>query len=87
MPYIKQKARDELMKLHIAITDTPIKNAGELNFIITQLIMSYLHHNNIWGYQQINDIIGALECAKTEFQRRVVAEFENKKIEENGDVY
>jgi len=87
MPYIKQEARDELMKLHIAIADTPIENAGELNFIITQLMMSYLRTHQIWGYQQINDVVGALECAKTEFQRRVVTPYEIEKCEENGDVY
>lgn len=39
------------------------------------------------NYQGINDIIGALEGAKAEFQRRKVADYEDTKIAENGDVY
>ena len=39
------------------------------------------------NYQNINDIVGALDGAKAEFQRRVVVDYEKAKIEENGDVY
>ena len=39
------------------------------------------------SYATINDIIGALEGAKMEFYRRVVAPYEDEKIKENGDVY
>jgi hypothetical protein len=79
MPYITQTARHELFT---RMAETP----GELNYEITQLIALY------WGegppnYQRINDIVGALESAKAEFQRRVVAPYENAKIKENGDVY
>jgi hypothetical protein len=35
----------------------------------------------------VNDVVGALDGAKAEFQRRVVAPYEDKKIRENGDVY
>jgi hypothetical protein len=35
----------------------------------------------------MNDVVGALEGAKAEFQRIVVAPYEDKKMAENGDVY
>ena len=78
MPYIKKKDR-------FRATDSP-ENAGELNYAITILIQKYLSKNGL-NYQHINDIVGALEGAKSEFQRRVVNPYEDSKIKENGDVY
>jgi len=78
LPYIKKEDRFEA-------TDFP-KNAGELNYAITILIQKYLHKNGL-NYQHINDIVGALDGAKSEFQRRVVNPYEDKKIKENGDAY
>lgn len=31
--------------------------------------------------------VGAIECAKMEFARRVIFPYEDRKISENGDVY
>lgn len=39
------------------------------------------------SYQTYNDIMGALEGAKLELYRRKIGIYEDKKIEENGDVY
>jgi hypothetical protein len=63
-----------------------VEDAGELNFLLTRLIMRYA---NVQGlkYKTINDILGALEGAKMEFYRRVVVKYEDSKREENGDVY
>ena len=59
---------------------------GQLNYQITRLLIRYLelHGNN---YDTMNAIVGALECAKIEFLRRVVSFYEEKKCKENGDVY
>lgn len=76
MPYIKQNRR----------YTTDALKAGELNYQITRLLNKYRadHGNN---YRIYNDILGALEGAKLEFYRRVVMTYEDKKMEENGDVY
>jgi hypothetical protein len=79
MPYITQKERKDLEN------GKPIETAGQLNYTITTIILEYLVRNGK-QYQTINDIIGALEGAKAEFQRRVVAPYEDIKIKENGDV-
>jgi len=79
MPYIKQEQRT------LNTLDAP-ENAGELNWAITSLIKNYFDRS-AQNYQAINDIVGALDGAKAEFQRRVVAPYEDKKIKENGDVY
>jgi hypothetical protein len=79
MPYIKQTERQSLK------AGSKIKTAGQLNYTITLLIQAFLKENGL-SYQTINDIVGALESTKAEFQRRVVAPYEDEKITENGDV-
>ncbi len=85
MPYIKQEDRERIIGYAPGYGDTP-KNAGELNFEITCIIRQYYDEHGA-RYQQVNDVIGALEGAKLEFYRRVAAPYEDKKIKENGDVY
>lgn len=80
MPYITQDARDQISN------GKPAENAGELNYSLTKLALDYLDLNGL-NYQTINDIIGALEGAKLEFNRRVTAPYENGKIESNGDIF
>ena len=80
MPYIVPARR-------IALDNgTRPATSGELNYQLTQAIISYWV-NGPRNYQAINDIVGALESAKAEFQRRIVAPYEDGKIRENGDVY
>ena len=80
MPYITKKRRREL-----TVSFNP-KTAGELNYAITILCLDYLE-NHKEKYQVYNDIIGALECSKLEMYRRKIAVYEEKKKNENGDVY
>lgn len=81
MPYIRPNQRNDLL------LRTP-QNAGELNYTLTQVLLTYLRRQDgIWTYQDINDALGALEGAKLEFYRRVVVPYEENKREENGDVY
>lgn len=85
MPYINKKRRQAYAKHVKSINDICIDNPGDLNYLITMLIHHYLD-SHIEGYQFINDALGALEGAKLELYRRVVAEYENKKIKDNGDL-
>lgn len=80
MPYIEKTIR-KYIDLGYAVT-----GSGELNYSLTSTIKQYWDLSK-QNYQAINDIIGALEGAKAEFQRRVVVPYEDKKIIENGDVY
>ena len=84
MPYIKQKDRDKYIDF---LNKVPIpNNPGELNYLITMLCALYKDCNAPINYSKYNEIIGVLECAKLEFYRRKVTEYEKIKIEENGDV-
>jgi hypothetical protein len=80
MPYIDQKSRDRVTREGAAPG-----SAGELNFLITRLVLARLGEHP--RYEDFNAAIGALECAKLELYRRMVAPYEDKKIVENGDVY
>lgn len=80
MPYLKERRRLELD------AGQNVETPGELNYMITKLCTEYLGGMGL-SYGTINDIVGALECAKQEFYRRVAAPYENDKIEQNGDVY
>jgi len=86
MPYIKQERRIELFDIDALGEGSNAQSTGELNYLITHLINSYILYNAV-SYKTINDVIGALECAKLEFYRRVAVPYEETKKAENGDVY
>lgn len=81
MPYISDHAR----RLELDQFMDP-EDPGELNYSITRLMLRYLE-NNGKSYMTLNEIVGALECAKQEFYRRLAVPYEDTKIAENGDVY
>jgi hypothetical protein len=82
MPYINKGIRDAMASEERPTAAT----AGELNYLFTLLAIEYIKANGL-NYQRLNDVVGALDGAKAEFQRRVVAPYEDTKIRENGDVY
>lgn len=86
MPYIKPHRRPEILQFPAGNVGQSIENAGDLNFLISHICGDYLHKQGL-KYANINEIIGALECAKLEMYRRVAAPYEDFKIAENGDVY
>lgn len=81
MPYIPTTTRARLKQLPLTMT-----NAGELNYVITRILLDYLNVNDT-RYQTLNDCIGVLECAKLELYRRLAAGYEDQKAKEHGDVY
>lgn len=87
MPYIDRDDRYRLnllmVRLDKEIFDQGVSE-GEMNYILTQLVLSWLGDAR---YSEYNSAIGVLECVKQELYRRAVAPYEQKKAEENGDVY
>jgi hypothetical protein len=81
MPYIKSELRSEIL-----LSPEAIVNAGELNYYISSLINHFIAKKGK-SYATINEVIGALECAKLELYRRIAAPYEDIKIKENGEVY
>jgi hypothetical protein len=80
MPYIDPERRRE-----IDLEDSYPENIGELNYFLTNACLDFLDIDPT--YEEYNQIIGVLEAVKLEFYRRMVAPYEEKKLEENGDVY
>lgn len=85
MPYIKQEDRDKWCNDDIGEVAGNCECAGDLNYIFTKIAHEYLNRKGL-RYQNINDVIGALEGAKLELYRCVAAPYEDQKIEQNGYV-
>ena len=86
MPYIKQEDRNKFKDvLNLLENNNFPKNAGELNYFITKVLLTY-YKNSYKNYQSFNDMIGALEGAKLELYRRYVSPYEDIEIKENGDL-
>jgi hypothetical protein len=90
MPYIKAEKRNKITPVIHGpkgrVEMSEIENAGDLNYAFTMIVIDYIKRQGL-NYQNINDIVGALDGAKAEFQRRVVGDYENKKASENDDIY
>lgn len=94
MPYIHITDRDKfdshIAALSNAIAQASIDNvdvAGNLNYCITRLIMQVLLHK--FGrirYWMSPLMRGVLQDVGDEMYRRVFHEYEDRKIEENGDI-
>ncbi len=87
MPYIKTEKRVKYEKtlhelVNILKSLPPEEVDGELNYVVTKILKGVYPLR----YYHINKAIGALECIKLEFYRRVAAPYEDTKIEESGDV-
>jgi hypothetical protein len=76
VPYITKQDREYVK--------SPI-SAGQLNYFITRLCHQYLSDLGV-SYQNINSVIGALECAKLELYSEIARPYEMKKKYENGSV-
>ena len=87
MPYITQSNRERIdpvsRQLNHYVEDQGVSE-GELNYILTSLILSWLGNPN---YKAYNAAIGVLECVKQEFYRRSVAPYEDQKRDKNCEVY
>ena len=81
MPYIEKKDRQSIN----VRTDRDLQTPGELNFALTTLCVQYLGGD--FSYQDLNDVLGALEGAKLEFYAKVARPYEELKEAENGTVY
>lgn len=86
MPYIKSEDRESFEAFEDVLLKIRIVTPGELNFLVTLLIQAYLNQNG-WNYGHMNDVLGAMEGAKLELYRRKIAEYEDRKRAENGDVF
>ena len=84
MPYTEQEARERAWnRFHKHHT---ILNPGDLAYLISQLIDCYLSSGHE-GFKALADVDGVLGLSQHEFRRRIVGPYEDRKREENGEVY
>jgi hypothetical protein len=90
MPYIPQQQRidihNDLLDDELGGLNWTPENAGELNFLVSTFIANYIKTKGL-KYAVVNEMVGALECAKMELNRVIIGPYEDVKIEENGPVY
>lgn len=79
MPYIRQEDRTKCR-------NGGPENVGELTYELQQTIKDYLLYKGL-RYQYIAEIKGALDETRRDFEKRVVDPYEQKKLEDNGDVW
>ena len=84
MPYIRQERRD--------IFDKELQNIGEnldqkgdLTYCFYKLCCLFLKGRRV-SYENLSSVMSCLDDAKQEWYRKKVADYEDKKIEENGDI-
>jgi len=85
MPYIKQEDRNKFKDLEMELGFETPKTAGELQYVIAVMIKAFMSESE-GRYQDMNNVMGALNGANLEFYRRTVAPYEDLCIALNGDV-
>ena len=101
MPYVERKHRNRF-DIHVekvvddiarSISDKNVEEfdskdvldcSGSLNYVITRICGSFVSGRVC--YSKIAVLTGVLENVKQEFYRRLASPYEDRKIEENGDV-
>jgi hypothetical protein len=91
MPYIKPELRIELdyliSRLIEEVSYSHHNRDGVLNYIISSVCAEGIKGiEEQYQYKTLNSLIGVFECAKLECYRRLVAPYEDKAIEKNGDI-
>lgn len=80
MPYIPPAIRKFLQ------TGVLPANVGELTWAISVLVDKYVGQEGV-SYAVITEVRGALHGVLTEFDRKIAFPYEDRKCEENGEVF
>jgi len=65
-----------------AMIHTQVKADGDLNYVLYK----YCKESVVSSYNNYKNYIAELRQCATEIERRILAPYEDKKLEENGDV-
>ena len=90
MPYIEKKHVEKQINRTMfeeAVDNIPrLSNAGDLTFVMCELIGKYIEDRGGLAFQNIAEVFGALQATDKEFTRRVYYPYEDIKRERNGDI-
>lgn len=62
-----------------------VENVGDLNYVVTRLALRLLMRHGV-DFGNIVAITGSLDFVSDEIKRRFVSEYEDLKLEKNGDI-
>lgn len=82
MPYIKQERRQPMDNIIGLMALEKVKANGDLNYILFKFCKYQVEP----GYNNYKNFCGELRQCATEIERKILAPYEDSKIEENGDV-
>ena len=84
MPYISNKEgrREELDKIVDLMRVLKVKADGDLNYLLYKYCKYYVKPS----YNNFKNFCAELRQCATEIERRLLANYEDKKRDENGDV-
>jgi hypothetical protein len=81
MPYIPKSTRAPLDLIIEELGNTVVVD-GDLNYILYALCKRHVEPS----YNNYKNFCGELRQCATEIERRILAPYEDQKIEENGDI-
>lgn len=82
MPYINQTKRTNADQIVDQMVKMCVKADGELNYLLYKFCKEAITPS----YNNYKNYIAELRQCATEIERRMLAEYEDEKIKENGDV-
>lgn len=82
MPYVKPERRQSLDRVVNVMEEEGIVANGDLNYVL----YAYFKRNFDMSYNVVKNYCGELNECACEIRRRLTAPYEDKKIQENGDV-
>ena len=82
MPYIEQWRRKQLEYLIDQMSATGVSANGDLNY----LLFAFCKRDVDPSYNNYKNFCGELRQCATEIERGLLGPYEDKKIQENGDV-
>ena len=85
MPYIEQKDRKDF-DTRIKGLAGIIRNKGEMNYVISELVGQWIVANQLYNYEGISNAISAVHDAEIELNRRILMPYEVNKILVNEDL-
>ena len=82
MPYIKPDRREEIDHIVDLMNKEKVVADGDLNYILYKFCKNHIKPS----YNNYKNFCGELKQCATEIERRLLAKYEDSKIEEHGDV-
>ena len=82
MPYIKPEDRVDMDEIVDLMAKKPVRADGDLNYILYKFCKFHVKPS----YNSYKNFCGELRQCATEIERRILAQYEDLKEKENGEI-